>query len=484
MITNKELRALLSEIENDRVERTISTKDTDKFGEAICAFANDLPNHKIPGYLILGAYDNGRLSGLKVTDELLKNIAAIRTDGNIQPQPAMVVEKFSFDDGDLLVVEVQSATFPPVRYKGRVWVRVGPRKSVAGEAEITILTEKRASNINTFDATPFTGTSIDDLDTSIFLNNYLPKAFPKEVIESEKRDTKHLLQALGFFDCKYDCPTYAGVILFGKETHRFIRGAYTQYVRFSKLDMTGEVLKELQFTGNLFTDLEKIDNFVNMAISSTKPIFVSALREEQVVNYPKMAIRELMMNALMHRDYSSNAPTRLYEFDNHIEIQNPGGLYGKARPDNFPNVNDYRNPVIAEAMKVLGYVNRFSRGVLNVQKELKENGNGKAVFDLGLVTAFKVSVNVNTQLTKSVNNATVPIILSARQKDVLRLCMEPKTRIELFKAIGISNQTNNYQRIIVPLVATNYLECTIKGHPLSRKQKYVLTKKGKEIIDE
>ena len=75
--------------------------------------------------------------------------------------------------------------------------------------------------------------------------------------------------------------------------------------------------------------------------------------------------------------------------------KNPGGLYGKVSPDNFPNVSDYRNPFIAEAMKVLGYVNRFSRGVYRVQKELEENGNGQASFDFSLITAFRVFGNVS-----------------------------------------------------------------------------------------
>jgi ATP-dependent DNA helicase RecG len=97
----------------------------------------------------------------------------------------------------------------------------------------------------------------------------------------------------------------------------------------------------------------------------------------------------------MHRDYETNAPVQFYEYDDRIKVQNPGGLYGKVTPDNFPNVSDYRNPFIAEAMKVLGYVNRFSRGVYRVQKELLENGNGKAVFDFSLVTAFKVIENIS-----------------------------------------------------------------------------------------
>lgn len=70
---------MLLDLENDRIERTISTTNTDKFGQAICAFANDLPNYKEPGYLFLGVLDDGTVQGLNVTDELLKNVAAIRT---------------------------------------------------------------------------------------------------------------------------------------------------------------------------------------------------------------------------------------------------------------------------------------------------------------------------------------------------------------------------------------------------------------------
>ena len=74
------------------------------------------------------------------------------------------------------------------------------------------------------------------------------------------------------------------------------------------------------------------------------------LQEKILVNYPQWAIRELLMNAVMHRDYRSNTPTKFYQYKDRLEIVNPGGLYGNARPENFPDVNDYRNPVIAEAL--------------------------------------------------------------------------------------------------------------------------------------
>ncbi len=395
MIDRKRILHLLDDIESDLAERTISTTNTDKFGQAICAFANDLPNHNQSGYLIIGAEDDGNIKGLHVTDELLKNIAAIRTDGNIQPQPSMTVEKMTIEGKNMIVVEVQPANFPPVKYKGRIWVRVGPRKSVANEADEKILYEKRASNISTFDAMPCMGTTIDDLDTKSFLLGYLPQAFPLDVLESDKRDIKTRMQSLGFYDCRYDCPTYAGLLMFGLNLEHFLPGAYIQYVKFSGKGRGGEILSEHKFAGNLYNILPKLDSFIDTTISNRRPVPVSALREEIVLDYPYWATRELLMNAVCHRDYESNGPIQFYQYEDRIEILNPGGLYGKARPENFPLVNDYRNSVVAEAMKVMGFVNRFSRGVLRVQEELTENGNGEATFNLDLITAFLVTEKVS-----------------------------------------------------------------------------------------
>ena len=94
-----------------------------------------------------------------------------------------------------------------------------------------------------------------------------------------------------------------------------------------------------------------------------------------------------------HRDYQANMPTRLYQYDSHIEIMNPGGLYGQARPENFPHVNDYRNSVVAEMMKNLNYVNMFNHGVNEVQDLLKENQSPAAEFNVNLITAFSVIVS-------------------------------------------------------------------------------------------
>ena len=194
----------------------------------------------------------------------------------------------------------------------------------------------------------------------------------------------------GFFDLRYNCPTNGCIILFGGNPGRYFPGAYVQYVRFKGVDRAGEIINEYKFGNNLCRDLVKIDAFVETRVSQKRPIPISVLQEETVVNYPYWATRKLLMNAIMHRDYETDSPIQFYEYDDRIEIQNPGDLYGKVSPENFPNVSDYRNPFIAEAMKILGYVNRFSRDVYRVQKELTENGNEKDEFDFSFVTAFRI----------------------------------------------------------------------------------------------
>ena len=205
MQTTDEIRKMLHDIENDRVERTISTTNTDKFGQAICAFANDLPNHRTPGYLFLGVTDDGEVSGMKVTDELLKNIAAIRTDGKIQPQPSMVVEKVSLPEGDIIMVEVQPHVCPPVRYKGRVWIRVGPRKGIASEADERILMERRRMSVSSFDSLPCLQAKLEDLDLQLFKHYFLPRAVEDDVLKEDERDVRYQLSSYGFYDTRYDC---------------------------------------------------------------------------------------------------------------------------------------------------------------------------------------------------------------------------------------------------------------------------------------
>jgi ATP-dependent DNA helicase RecG len=108
----------------------------------------------------------------------------------------------------------------------------------------------------------------------------------------------------------------------------------------------------------------------------------SSAREFPRPDYPIAALRQFTRNALMHRNYEgSNAPTRVYWFSDRIEISNPGGLFGQVTRDNFGRgASDYRNPLIAEVMRNLGYVQRFGMGIPLARDALRKNGNPEGEF--------------------------------------------------------------------------------------------------------
>lgn len=387
--------ALIADLESDRIERTISFVEK-KLAPAVCAFSNDFPNYKKSGYLLLGVNDDGTIAGLTIGDEDLQKIGNVKSNGNVLPQPSLVVSPvFSLEGGDVVVVKVSPSHYPPVRYDGRCWIRVGPRKSVASIEEERILTERRASYAKTYDLVPALGATLEDISLEHFKVNYLPIAIDKDILQENGRTLEEQLASLRFFDLKNQCPTNAGILLFGLNPEFYFPGAYIQYIKFDGEQMTDDVSFEKKFSGALATELSVLDGFIKSNIIKGKPKRMESMQEQTITNYPYWALRELVMNAIMHRNYESNSPVYLYEFVNRIEIVNPGGLYGEVTPQNFPNASDYRNVVLAEALKVLGYVNRFNYGIQRAKEELIKNGNGEPKFDLSLATKFKVTIPIN-----------------------------------------------------------------------------------------
>jgi len=385
MLTEFELLALMADLESFRVERTRSTTDTDKFREAICSFSNDMPGSGQTGYLFIGVDDKtGRPCGLTVTDQLLQQLASYASDGAILPPPALVAYKLvlSSGAGEVAIVEVQPHHFPPLRCKGRICIRVGPRRGVANEAQEQILIERRIAAAKPFDTQPCLGTSLADCAIDLFLNTYRPEAIEPAIIEENHRSLEHQMASLRLFDLERNCPTHAAILLFAKDPLQWLPHAYVQYVRFAGPTLNDDVLSEKRFSGDLLSMLRSLDAFIDQ-LPNGRPVAVSALREEMVFDYPRLAIRELLMNAIMHRSYQAASPIRFYQFADRLEIQSPGPLYGEATPANFPGQTSYRNPVVAESMKVLGFVNRFGRGVSRAQDALARNGSPPALFEFG-----------------------------------------------------------------------------------------------------
>ncbi len=378
--SDEELIALLDDLESDRAERKQSFKgDTPvRARQVVCAFANDLPNHDKPGILFIGACDDGSPSREPITDELLRNLADMKSDGRILPLPVLTVEKRALKGAEMAVVAVWPSDMPPVKFEGRIWIRTGPRRSIANEQEERILIERRRFKNLPFDIQPVPGALLSDLSMVIFQNEFLPSAFAQDVLEGNNRSYEERLASCRMILSPSDpVPTLLGLLTVGKNPQDFLACAYIQFLRIDGTELSDPVIDEERFDGTLPDMLrraeEKLSSHNRVAVDiATGPTHSLS------IPYPPVAIQQLLHNAVLHRTYEgTNAPVRVYWFNDRIEIMSPGGPYGNVTEDNFgtPGITDYRNPNVADVLRTFGFVQAFGRGIPVARRELERNGN-------------------------------------------------------------------------------------------------------------
>jgi ATP-dependent DNA helicase RecG len=384
-VTDHELLALLSDIESDTVERTSSVRDIDKLGEAVCAFANDLPSHRRPGVVFIGVNADGSCANIDITDQLLQNLAAIRSDGNLLPQPSMTVEKRRVGDCDMAVIIVQPASDTPTRYKGTVWIRVGPRRARASTQDERLLIEKRQFRDQPFDLRPISSARLEDLDRELFEKTYLPSSVSQEVLFENDRGYEQQLSSLRLLSPGAGAaPTVAGLLTIGRDPLRFVPGAYIQFLRIDGRELTDPIRDHKAIDGPIPQLIEQLDDVLK-AHNSISSDFISGPREIDSPDFPIVALQQIARNAVMHRVYeATSAPIRVTWFDDRIEVNSPGGPYGNVTVANFgqPGITDYRNRHLAEAMSHLGFVQRFGIGIALARREMEKNGNPPIEFEV------------------------------------------------------------------------------------------------------
>ena len=381
MLTDQELETLLAAGESDRTEFKESVDHrTDRIRQAICAFANDLPNHGKHGVVFVGVRDDGSCAGLQIDDALLKRLAGLRDEGKILPFPTMVVQKRTIAGCDVAVVIVELSPNLPVSVDGRVWIRIGPRRGTATRDDERRLLEKRRWGELPPDAQPVLDATVEELDLKRFQIEYLPAAVSPEALQENDRSVDEQLQAHRFV-FRDGTPTRTGLLVVGLEPRRWLPGAYVQFRRVAGGELADDTIDQEEIGGTILDQIRRTEEILDVNIR--EPLIIGDERHEVRPTYPLDALRQVVRNAILHRTYdASNAPVYVTWYDDRLEIQSPGGPYGSVTAENFgaPGVTDYRNPTLANAMKDLGLVERFGAGMGIIRRRLKENGNPDAEF--------------------------------------------------------------------------------------------------------
>ena len=384
--SDSELLRIIAAGESDSVEfkEALAGDAPTKIREAICAFANDLPGREKPGFVFVGVSDDGTIIGSEVTDQLLLQLANIKTDGNIVPPPSLTVEKRTLNGKDIAVIAAQPSNSPPVRFNGAIHIRTGPRRDIATAQDERILNERRRFGDRPFDIQPIPSAGLADLNLTQFENEYLISAFSDEVLAANDRTLQQQLAATKMIAAADDpSATVLGILAIGKNPQDFLPGAYVQFLRIHGSNHGDDIVDEEEIRGSIQEILRRLTE----KLASHNRIAVDLLTgytEQRTECYPLEALHQFTRNAVMHRTYeSTNAPIHVYWFDDRIEILSPGGPFGVVTAGKFgePGLVDYRNPNLADAMKTLGFVQRFGVGIPTARRQLAKAGYPEPEFE-------------------------------------------------------------------------------------------------------
>jgi ATP-dependent DNA helicase RecG len=222
---------------------------------------------------------------------------------------------------------------------------------------------------------PVNGATLEELDRLRFEQEYLPALVARDVLDANERsDTQKLAATKLILGEEAPVPTVLGLLVIGRSPADWLPGAYTQFLRLAGNDLTAPVADEELIHGTVADQIRRLEEKLE-AHNRRGVRFADTVTEELREAYPINALRQLVRNAYMHRSYeATNAPVRVYWFDDRIEIHNPGGPFGSVTLENFgqPGMTDYRNPNLAEALRALGYVQRFGAGIAIARKALGE----------------------------------------------------------------------------------------------------------------
>ena len=270
-------------------------------------------------------------------------------------------------------------------------------------------------------------------------------------------------------------PTVAGIMMLGEYPQAFF-----PQLSVTAMVVAGTEIGEIGAGGERFIDNQRIEGTLTQMLDETMAFVRRNTRNATIIDengkradrteYPMVAVREIILNALIHRDYSihtDRSPIRVVLYSNRMEVENPGGLYGRITVDELGKMSaDTRNPFIAGGLEVLlGTENRFS-GIPTIIHEMKKAGLPPAVFE-SKRGVFKVT------LYNYRSESRDKTILNGTMREIIAYCTEPRSRNEIAEHVGIETPSYVVQRYLRPLLDMGLLEMTMPDKPKSKNQKYV-----------
>jgi predicted HTH transcriptional regulator len=442
--------------------------------KTLVAFANTAG-----GKLVIGIDDDKKVVGVDQPLDEEERLSSLIAD-SISPRLVPNIELVTVDGKTLLVVEVYLSGSRPhwVNAKGSeqgVYVRLGSTNRLA---DLELIAELRRSVEGiAFDEMPMPQLTIDDLDLpaaqALFGD---ARKLDEQTLITLKLLTRHQGRLV---------PTKGAVLLFGRQRTFHFADAWIQCGRFLGVEKI-DIFDHIDIDTSLPTAVDEVMLFLKK--HAYRGADLSEVRRKDVWSIPLSILREVVINSIVHADYSQRgAPIRVVFLDDRIEIENPGILLpGLTIEDIKQGTSKIRNTVIARVFRELNLIEQWGTGVRRIFREAEAQGLPEPqIAEIGMRLRFIVPLREPITTEKQPAEQVTQQVTQQVAQQVRRLLGGLKgemSRSELMHSVNLKDRVSFSKNYLEPAFSDGLIEMTQPDSPRSPTQKYRLTEKGRQIV--
>lgn len=474
----KELAQLIKKNEGLHLEFKKSTGELKEGLQTLCAFLNGSG-----GMVLFGVNRKGVIEGQLVSEQTIHEITA--AFDRLEPPAPVEIERIKTDHGREVIALVARSNVEtvPFTFDGRPFERVGNTTRKMSQNRYEALLFQRSHAQRRWENQPAEGVRLKDLDREEILRTREAAIEQRRISAETSRNIGDILDRLGLrIDGQI---TQSAQVLYGTKFLPHYAQCVLKMGRFRGTEITGDILDNKQEHMHAFAMVREGMAFLDRTLPLGARFPEGKIFREDRLPVPPNALREILLNAVMHRDYSDyGGHIAIAVFDDRIEIRSAGRLLAGVTVAQLsgPHLSRLRNILIAETFHRTGAVEIWGRGTNRVVAECKRYGIAPPTFEERqgyLIVTFRAQIGPKGegQTDPQVTPQDTPQV-TPQVRAILEAARSPLSRDELQSVAGIKDREHFRKKYLLPLIKNGFLERTIPDKPNSRLQKYRLTQKG------
>ena len=455
-------------LENEVIE---FKKTTGELKEGIISIVSILNKHQ-NGKLYFGIKDNGEIIGQEVSTKTIRDVSKVISE-NIEPKIYPTVNKVKLNDKDCILVEFEGDDIPYLAF-GRAYMRVGDEDRQLSMKEIRNMILKEENEVGKWE-NKVSDYTIQDIDEEL-LKGFIEKGREAKRINFPYTNKEEILKKLSLIN-KNNELLNAGQILFAKEAKLEMQMAiFATETKLTFLDID-------QVFGNIFELIEIGESYIRKNIKWPVNFKSGSMERVEIPEIPIEAIREALINSIIHRDFKNPKSNEIAIYKDRVEIFNPGEFPEGYTPEDFIEGKEGsmpRNPLIANTLYLSKDIEKWGSGFKRIYDEC-QNENVKVEFKIKkngfLVVFYRKTDEELYDLTqneeKKTYEKTYEKTYDKTQEKILQFCTEERTAKEIAEYCGYKSVDRFKRNYLKPLVDSGKIKMTIPDKPKSKNQKYV-----------